>query len=129
MIPEFLKTMLEEQYGIEISNKIINGYNVERKVTLRVNTIKTTVENVKQEFKKTGIILKEVMWSDIALIIENTTKQDIEKLEAYTNGEIYLQSLSSMLPVIILDSKEKENILDMCAAPRWKDISNCKRYG
>ena len=38
----------------------------------------------------------------------------------YENGEIYMQSLSSMLPPIVLEPKEKENILDMTAAPGGK---------
>ena len=38
----------------------------------------------------------------------------------YKNGEIYLQSLSSMLPPIILNPQEKTDILDMAAAPGGK---------
>ena len=41
-------------------------------------------------------------------------------MEIYKNGEIYLQSLSSMIPAIVLDPKENENILDMTAAPGGK---------
>lgn len=41
-------------------------------------------------------------------------------MEIYKNGEIYLQSLSSMLPPIILDPKEGTDILDMAAAPGEK---------
>ena len=36
----------------------------------------------------------------------------------YEKGEIYLQSLSSMLPPIILEPKQGNDILDMAAAPR-----------
>ena len=38
----------------------------------------------------------------------------------YKNGEIYLQSLSSMLPPIILNPAEKTDILDMTSAPGGK---------
>ena len=41
-------------------------------------------------------------------------------MDIYENGEIYFQSLSSMLPPIILNPKEGENILDMAAAPGGK---------
>ena len=43
-----------------------------------------------------------------------------KKLEIYEKGEIYLQSLSSMLPPIILEPKADENILDMASAPGGK---------
>ena len=41
-------------------------------------------------------------------------------MSIYKNGEIYLQSLSSMLPPIILEPKERTDILDMAAAPGGK---------
>lgn len=40
-------------------------------------------------------------------------------LEHFT-GEVYVQSLSSMLPVVVLDPQPGEKILDMCAAPGSK---------
>ena len=39
-IPQFLKDLLIEQYGEEISTKIENGYKAQRPVTLRVNNLK-----------------------------------------------------------------------------------------
>ena len=54
-IPEFLNKMLIEQYGEEIANKIIEGYLKQRYVTLRVNTIKATNEEIKQELKNANI--------------------------------------------------------------------------
>lgn len=123
-IPGFLYDMLIAQYGKEITNKIIDGYSKERLVTLRVNSIKSNVEDIKQKLTEVGITYKSLSWYKDALIIENAKEQDIRKLEMYENGEIYLQSLSSMLPAIILSPKERENILDMTAAPRWKNYSN-----
>ena len=41
-IPQFLKDLLIEQYGEEISAKIENGYKAQRPVTLRVNNLKTS---------------------------------------------------------------------------------------
>ena len=43
-IPQFLKEMLLEQYGEDLTSQIINGYYEKRLVTLRINTIKTTKE-------------------------------------------------------------------------------------
>ena len=65
--------------------------------------------------KKNKIDFEEVTWSKDALIINNG---NIQNLDMYKNGEIYLQSLSSMLPPIILNPQQNEDILDMCAAPR-----------
>ena len=119
-IPNFLYEMLMNQYGEELTNKILQGYNVKRLVTLRVNTLKTDLENVIKVLKENDIKFKQVKWYNDALIIENVDEGAIRKLEIYENGKIYLQSLSSMLPAIILNPKENENILDMAAAPGGK---------
>ena len=119
-VPDFLYNMLIEQYGEEVSNKIIEGFSQNRKLTLRINKLKTTVENVKKVLTDLNIKFSEVSWSEEALIIEGTTKQEILELEIYINGEIYLQSLSSMIPALILNPQANENILDMAAAPGGK---------
>ena len=60
-IPQFLKEMLLKQYGEEITNKIINGYLKQRLVTLRVNTIKSNKENIKQKLQDAGIETEEII--------------------------------------------------------------------
>ena len=119
-IPQFLEEMLQKQYNNEITNKIIEGYKEQRNVTLRINTIKTTKEKIKECLNQAKIEFQEVEWNRDALIIKNAREEEIRKLDMYEKGEIYLQSLSSMLPPIILEPKEGENILDMAAAPGGK---------
>lgn len=119
-LPQFLISMLKEQYGDEIVGEIIKGYVNKRNVTFRVNTLKTNIEKVEKELQESEVEYEKVPWSKEAFIIKNVTEKEIEKLELYKNGEIYLQSLSSMLPPIILDPKEDTDILDMAAAPGGK---------
>ena len=119
-IPLFLIESLEKQYGKDTTERILDGYNRKRKVTLRVNTIKTSCEEVKIKLSEANIEYEEVAWYKDALIIKNADENDIRKLDIYENGEIYLQSLSSMLPPLLLEPKQGENILDMAAAPGSK---------
>jgi len=119
-IPQFFNEMLLKQYGEEIANNIIEGYSKQRLVTLRVNTIKTNKEQIKNKLEQVGIEYEDVSWYEDALIIKNVREEEIKKLDIYEKGEIYLQSLSSMLPPIILKPKAGENILDMAAAPGGK---------
>ena len=120
MIPEFLIEMLRKQYGEELSKKIIEGYQEERKVTLRVNTIKTNSSEIEKVLEENNIKYKKISWYSEGYIIENVRENEIKNLDIYKNGEIYLQSLSSMLPPIILEPKENTDILDMTAAPGGK---------
>lgn len=124
-IPNFLIDMLNSQYGQEIAKQIIEGYSKETVTTFRVNTLKSNIEEIQNEMDKLNIEYEKVSWSDEAFIIKNANEKDIEQLEIYKEGKIYLQSLSSMLPPIILEPKENYDILDMAAAPRRKNYTNC----
>lgn len=117
-IPEFLTIMLEKQYGEDITKNIIKGYGVDRKTTLRVNNLKSNINEIKERLLKEKIQYNEISWSKDAIVINENDQ--ISKLDIYEDGKVYVQSLSSMLPPIILNPKEKENILDMAAAPGSK---------
>lgn len=119
-IPEFFKKILLSQYDEETVKDIISGFNVNRLVTLRINNLKSNIQEVKQELDDNSIIYKSIGWYENALIIINAVEDDIRKLDIYRNGKIYMQSLSSMIPPIILNPNLNENILDMAAAPGGK---------
>lgn len=112
--------MLNVQYGENIANKIINGFTRERYTTLRINTLKSNVEEIKGKLNEAKIEYETVPWSREALVIKNAREKEIEVLDIYENGEIYLQSLSSMLPPIILAPQPNTDILDMASAPGGK---------
>ena len=119
-IPDFLYERLLKQYGEKLTESILKGYSVKRYVTLRVNTLKSNTDKIKEFLNSSNIKYEEVEWSSEALILEEIDETEIRKLSIYENGDIYLQSLSSMLPAIVLDPKPDENILDMAAAPGGK---------
>ena len=89
-------------------------------MTLRVNTLKSNLEKIEKELINEGIEYERVSWNEEALIINNVREKEIQHLEIYEKGEIYLQSLSSMLPPLILEPEEESDILDMAAAPGGK---------
>jgi len=119
-IPDFLKTKLIEQYGNELAEKILKGYDSKRKVTLRVNSLKSSIEEIKSVLDNEKIEYRDVDWYKNALIIENATEEDIKALDIFESGKIYMQSLSSMMPPICMGNLEGLDILDMCAAPGGK---------
>ena len=121
VVPEFFEKLLVEQYGKEIEENTICNLIKPKKVTLRVNTIKSNITEVKTVLETENISFKTVNWYKDAFIIENVKEDRIKELEIYKQGKIYLQSLSSMLPPLVLNPKPQENILDMAAAPRRKN--------
>lgn len=119
-IPQFLVEMLEEQYGQELTEKILKGYENKRFTTFRVNTLKSQSEEIENILKQEKIEYEKTRWSNDAFIIKNVSKKVIQDLEIYKQGKIYLQSLSSMLPAIFLKPRQGADILDMAAAPGGK---------
>ena len=101
------------------ADKILEGM-VEKYTTLRVNTLKSNNDEVIKVFDENKIDYDKVDWYENAFIIKNKTEKDLQKLDIYKDGKIYLQSLSSMVPPLILDPKEGENVLDLTAAPGSK---------
>lgn len=116
---EFIKNRLLKDYEESVVENILTGYK-NKYTTLRVNTLKSNLEEVKEILLKNSINYKSVSWYKDALIIENAKEKDIRALSIYEEGKIYLQNLSSMLPPLVVFPKEKESILDMAAAPGGK---------
>lgn len=118
MLPEFLTEKLKEQYG-DITG-IIEGYNRKRRTTFRVNTLKSSVEEVTEALNRAGIRFETAPFSGIACMLTEATEKDVMALPLFDEGKIYLQSYSSMLPPLVLDPAEGDDILDMAAAPGGK---------
>lgn len=119
-IPDFLPQLLQAQYGEDLTRKILAGYEAHRPVTLRVNALKTTPDALRSQLTAAGIRYADVPWSDTALMLPQAQERDVEALPLYTQGEVYLQSLSSMLPPLYLQPQPGDNVLDMAAAPGGK---------
>lgn len=119
-LPVFLRERLLKEYKKDIVEKIILGYMQKRKVTLRVNTIKMKEDELENFLINSKINYSKVSFYSSAFILENIREEEIRNWEFYKEGKIYLQSLSSMLPPLVLEPKAKENILDMAAAPGGK---------
>lgn len=116
----YLSNKIEEQYGAELKNEVFEGYESIKKVTFRVNKIKSSNEEMEKILNENKISFEKVSWYDSAFILNDVSEQEIENLDIYKDGKIYMQSLSSMLPPIILNPKAEMDILDMCAAPGGK---------
>ncbi len=91
------------------------------KRSIRVNTLKTSVNEIKKRMEENWE-LTEVPWCKEGFWIRNIKdgRRDIGNLEEHTLGYIYIQEASSMIPPLVLEPKENEIILDMCASPGSK---------
>ena len=114
-----LLSRIQETYP-EHYHKILNGYQSERPVTLRVNPLKLSREDFCDRLSRRGIEYERVSYYEDAFILRGVRESALMQLPEYEQGAFYLQSLSSMLPPLYLSPNAKENILDMTAAPGGK---------
>lgn len=118
--PGVLSSLLLEQYGEELTSEVSRGFCAQRTVTFRVNTLKSDVEAVKSALGNAGITVRNVPWSSDAFVVDDAREKELRELDIYRDGAIYLQSLSSMIPPLVLEPLAGESILDMAAAPGGK---------
>lgn len=119
-LPQEFVNNLYEMFSPLTVDKIFVGISEKRYTTLRVNTIKYNIQDLMRYFKEKNIKFERVLWYTDALIIKNANEKDIQKLDIYEKGYIYIQSLSSMVPPIVLNPNPGDKILDMTAAPGSK---------
>lgn len=115
--PEWLIARWIELYGVEEATIMAHENNSPAAITMRVNTVKNTVEEVAASLKEEGfeVIAGEVVPECIISESGNPTQTT-----AYKTGRMTIQDESSMLPVLALDLKPDLKVLDMCAAPGGK---------
>lgn len=132
-LPEKFIENLYDMFSPGTVDNILRGIAEKRYTTLRVNNLKYNIQDLMRYFKDINIKFERVLWYKDALVIKNATEKDIQKLEIYKEGKIYLQSLPSMVPPLVLNPKEGEKVLDLTAAPGGKttqmaSIMNGKGY-
>lgn len=119
-LPEFFQQEIARQYDAGQAQLILEGSASERKVSLRANTLKASREEVAAQLEEAGIAFERIPWYEDAFLIPQARENQIWQLDAYKEGKLYLQSLSSMIPALVMNPKAGEDILDMCAAPGGK---------
>ncbi|PIU22052.1 MAG: tRNA methyltransferase [Candidatus Diapherotrites archaeon CG08_land_8_20_14_0_20_30_16] len=88
--------------------------------SIRVNTLRGEIKEVKESLINQGFTLENMPWYKYGFFISNDKKLRIGNTFEHYLGKIYVQEASSMLPVIALDPKEDDFILDLAAAPGSK---------
>lgn len=90
--------------------------------SIRVNTLKISVDKLKIKLEKKGWKLKQPFkeFPEIIIIENKLLPGEIGKSEEHLLGYFYVQEISSMMPLILLNPKENDSVLDLCASPGSK---------
>ncbi|EPZ32933.1 Nop2p domain-containing protein [Rozella allomycis CSF55] len=117
---KYLCEMLFHLFPVSEAIEFFEANEVPRPVTIRTNTLKTRRRDLAQALINRGVNLDPLgEWSNVGLQIYESNVP-IGATPEYMQGHYMLQAAASMLPVMALEPKENERILDMCAAPGGK---------
>lgn len=120
-LPLHLLEAVRTQYDAGDVERILEGWGAGRRVTLRANALRGGRDEVASALDAANIGWEGVPWyPDAFVLAPGTAERDVWELDAYKEGRLYLQSLSSMLPPLSLAPRAGADILDMCAAPGGK---------
>ncbi|MBC7503935.1 RsmB/NOP family class I SAM-dependent RNA methyltransferase [Candidatus Gracilibacteria bacterium] len=119
MLPSLLTSRLKTILGSHYDG-VIASFAKNRKGSLRLNTLKTDGVDVIEEFKSKGIILEPFGSIHGSYVFDREHEYAIKGTRSFYEGKIYLQSIASQLPALVLDPQSGESILDVCAAPGSK---------
>ncbi|MFZ2189925.1 MAG: hypothetical protein WAV48_04040, partial [Candidatus Magasanikiibacteriota bacterium] len=118
-LPEKFTQRLTEMFGVSLCQQIQQTF-VERPTTFRVNTIKADKNEIRQNLFDLGFKTDNVVWYKDAFILKNKSLRELQELDLYKQGKIYVQSLASMVPPLVLNPQAGEVVLDLTAAPGSK---------
>ena len=116
-LPQSLATRWSARYSISDLLKVCSYSLRIPKMTLRVNRLVVSVDEVLQAFSEAEISADSAMNSS-ALRIENAAR--IAELPGYRQGHWTVQDESAMRASELLAPQPRESILDLCAAPGGK---------
>ncbi len=111
---------------IPVNNPLVKRYAalgcvcklITLKPSLRINTLKSSEENIISRMTKLGVKLTKIPYTTNGYYYESPFS--LGATSEYLQGYYYLQEAASQVPALILDPKPEEVVLDMCAAPGSK---------
>ncbi len=107
--------------GFDEAEKMLAADLSQKGVTLRVNTLKTTVDQLRELLEENGLKCGPVPQSGFGIKINDHV--DTETLFSLTDGLAYIEDGASQAAVSLLDAKEGMTVADVCAAPGGKTVS------
>mgnify|MGYP003367972338 FL=1 len=116
-MPEWIVRELNKEFDPEKVNEICENSNLKPKITIRINNLKITKNELKKSLQSKEIEVEDGIIEDF-LYLKNV--KNITNLDEYKKGLFTMQDESAGLTALVLNPKEGESILDCCSAPGGK---------
>lgn len=118
--PVWLVDKWLNEYGESITVSMLESSLGKAPVTIRVNTVKTSADEITEILKSDGFKVEKTFLENCLKISGGVA---IEKSRAYKLGLFHVQDISSQLCSTALGAQPGETIIDICAAPGGKTFT------
>lgn len=120
--PTWLVRRFVKQWGMETAKNILEANNKPAPLTIRVNLLKTSREEVMEKLLDAGFKVEITTHSPVGLIIQSAGNNlgSLTETELYQQGYFTIQDESSMLVAPLLAPQKGMKVLDACSAPGGK---------
>ena len=119
-MPEQLVERWLEAYGEETTEKILKDFLEEKPLTVRCRTYLNSQEAIVKSLTDQGVKVEPAPYLPYACHISGF--DHILALDAFINGKILVQDVSSMLVAEAADPQKGDYVIDVCAAPGGKSL-------
>ncbi len=116
--PEWLAEQWIEQLGAKEAQQLAEASSQQPPLTLRVNTLRSSRDELLQEFEKVGIEATACRFSPDGIAI--TGRHTISTLPGFEAGLFAVQDEASQLAGRLLGAEPGERVWDACCAPGGK---------
>jgi 16S rRNA (cytosine967-C5)-methyltransferase len=118
--PDWIVQRFIDQYGESETEKICSSLNEPAPLTLRVNTLRTDVEQCQAELHKQGVETSRTRLSPFGITIAK--RINAFSLKIFRDGWFEVQDEGSQLLPFLLDPKPNIKLLDVCAGGGGKTL-------
>jgi 16S rRNA (cytosine967-C5)-methyltransferase len=118
--PDWMVQRFLDQYGEKETVQVCQSLNAQAPLTLRVNLLKSTVEDCQEALKKEGVTTERTRLSPFGLVVPK--RINIFQLQAFRDGLFEVQDEGSQLLPYLLDPKPTARVLDACAGAGGKTL-------
>ena len=119
--PQVLVDMLKSYVGKDRLEGMLKANNDIAPMTIQVNTLRTSAEELRQILEKEGITAVPHGWMENCLVLTGTGS--LEHLQSFREGLFYVQDPAAKLSVLCAEVPENSRVLDCCAAPGGKSFA------
>ncbi len=117
MLPNSFIKKLEEIYNLEDLKLVLNWFKFKRITSLRVNTLKSNPKEIEDFFKENNIDFEKINFLQNTYTIDKKHEYFLKWSRIFYDGKIYIQWITSQIPVTLLELQKWDKVLDITAAP------------